>query len=191
MIQFLNRKLLLPERIIALTVAVVLLGLSYYFGVQRNITRQLEDYARQQEETQMQLDTVNTHVMRLLQMRAELNSLDNIRRMESYNNSKAEIALLNRILNSANEYSIVFSSVTRDGNTVRRNFSLQFTTDTYQGAQVILAHLTLSEYRCLLGNMSCSITTGNDGTRVIGVNVTATFYETMVGGTPDSGLPEG
>ena len=40
--------------------------------------------------------------------------------------------------------------------------------------------------RCLIGDMRCS--TDEEG--LVTVSETATFFETMVGGTPDSLLPE-
>ncbi|MCR5295512.1 MAG: hypothetical protein K6E30_10155, partial [Lachnospiraceae bacterium] len=53
----------------------------------------------------------------------------------------------------------------------------------------IISQLEESPYRCLLGDISCSLHEGDENAEV-SVSATATFYETLVGGTPDSGLPE-
>ena len=49
------------------------------------------------------------------------------------------------------------------------------------------------EYRCLIGNLSCSLNKIRYRDRTeygaLSVSVTATFFETMVGGVEDSGLP--
>ena len=95
--------------------------------------------------------------------------------------------------------------MTKDGDQIRRNFSLSFETDSFAAAKQIIALLSKSEYRCLLGDMQYSVALRRLGenetarvTRTVDdvvyaetVNVTtmATFFETMYGGTPDAGLP--
>ena len=64
-------------------------------------------------------------------------------------------------------------------------FTLQYETTSYKTAQKILESLCESRDRCLVGDIRCNIT--ETGTTT--VNAAATFYETMVGGTPDAGLP--
>ena len=47
-----------------------------------------------------------------------------------------------------------------------------------------------SKWRCLVGDVQCSQIIGpNYETGYFTVSATATFFETMVGGTPDAGLP--
>ena len=51
--------------------------------------------------------------------------------MESYNNSSAEISFLYDILAETQQYNIEFSDITRNGDQIRRNFSLKFRTRDY------------------------------------------------------------
>ena len=52
----------------------------------------------------------------------------------------------------------------------------------------IFSDLTDGPFRCLIGDIACSVTNQNNEAG-LSVSATATFYETMVGGTPDAGLP--
>jgi hypothetical protein len=48
------------------------------------------------------------------------------------------------------------------------------------------------DYRCLIGNCSCKtvrVKNLREQTTYLSVNATATFFETMVGGVADAGLP--
>ena len=115
-----------------------------------------------------------------------MGSTDMESRMESYNNSKRETAFLNRVLSNVSDYSISFADITRDGNQIRRSFSLQFVTGSYADAVKVVSDLSYGEYRCLVDDINYSLADGNK----IYLDLTATFFETMVGGTPDSALPK-
>ena len=130
-------------------------------------------------------------VGQLTKMREELDKIgENADRMESYNNAKAELSLLNNALSNAREYSIAFEDVTRDGDQIRRNFSLEFTADSFDAAKAILMQLTASEYRCLIGDVEYTQGRAGAAAGSVELSATATFYETMVGGKPDAGLPQ-
>ena len=105
--------------------------------------------------------------------------------MCSYNGSKAEVAFLNDVLKDTLTYSITFANVTRSGNQIRRSFQLNYTTGGFRPAREIIERLRSGENRCLVGDVQCVI--GLVGTTT--VTAQATFYETMVEGTPDAGLP--
>ena len=107
-----------------------------------------------------------------------------MQKMGSYNSSKPETAFLHTVLADVPDYTISFDEVTREGDQIRRNFTLNFTTASYDSAEKIIKNLTSGDYRCLIGDMSCSVENG-----ITSVTLQGTFYETMVGGTPDSALP--
>jgi hypothetical protein len=115
----------------------------------------------------------------------ELERTEGFSWMGSYNNSKAEVKFLNDVLADAMKYTINFADVTRNGDQIRRNFTLKYQTMDYAAAQDIMTRLLQGENRCLVGDMRCSV--GRDG--MVVVDALATFYETMVGGVPDAGLP--
>ncbi len=180
------------ERVLLLLLGLLLVLLAYYRFVYRPVYDEIENAHTERVALQTELMAVQTRVAQLTRMREELDSIGtDADRMESYNNSKAELSLLNSSLDDVLQYSISFATVTRDGDQIRRNFTLQFTTDSFEGAQRVLKRLTASEYRCLLGDVQyTSSRNGHDGgDERVTVSTTATFFETMVGGTPDAGLP--
>ena len=189
----LSRDFTLKEKILLLILSLALIGLAYYQFIDQPVRRELDAAKSEQETLQIELDAVQIQLAQLKKMEQELDSLSNdntLGIMGSYNNSKAEIALLNDILEDTQQYSIAFSDVTRNGDLIRRNFSLQFTASDYEEAIQILTRLGRSECRCRLGNLYCESEDGNVLKGPVSVSATATFYETMVGGKADAGLPK-
>ena len=125
-------------------------------------------------------------------MQSELDSIEqsgSLGKMGSYNNSKAELDELNQLLQDANTYDISFSDVTRDGDLIRRLFSLTFSASDYDKAADLVNRLCTGEWRCIVNDLRY-VAAGDDlNTGSVNVGVTATFYETMQGGKADSGLP--
>ena len=204
----LSRDFSIKEKVLIVVLLLILVGLAYYRFVHVPCVEAIESAHSQRDMYQTELIAVQTKEAQLRAMKEELDSLgelQNASRMESYNNSKAELALLNSILESAIDYSINFASVTRSGDQIRRNFTLTFTTGSYAAAKKIIASLAESEYRCLIGNTSYTSslrraekdepTQGGKWVDdvyyydVISVTANATFYETLYGGTPDAVLP--
>lgn len=186
-----SRDFSLAERILLILLSVVLVGLVYYRFVDQPVRTYLLSAQSETDSLELELAAVNAQVNNLTRMQEELDTLkaqDSIDYMASYNNSKAELALLNDALSVAESFSVSFAEVTRDGDQIRRNFSLQFTTANYETLKKILSDLINGPYRCLIGDLSCSSTNRN-GVQGLSISTTATFYETMVGGIPDAGLP--
>lgn len=182
------------ERALLLFLSLVLVGLVYYYFVDQPVRTALNTAQAEMSAIQTEMDGVDAQIARLSSMQQELEKIRNgesISMMASYNNSKAELALLNDALKNTTKYSITFSDVTREGNQIRRAFSLQFTAANYDSMKQVLAELAISPYRCLIADISCSMSrTGNDSSATqLQVSATATFYETMVGGVADAGLP--
>ena len=190
----LSRDFSLKERLLLLLLGLVLVGLAYYQFVDQPVRTALASAAAETESLTAELKTVDAKLERMRRMRAEVEDITaggTASEMGSYNNSKAEIAMLNDVLDDTLQYSITFANVTRNGDQIRRNFTLQFTTDSYESMEQILEDLSESHYRCLIGDLRCNASRdGNVMKGNITVNATATFFETMVGGTPDAGLPQ-
>lgn len=190
----LSRSFSLKEKILLLVLSLLLVGLAYYQFVDRPVREALEIAHAEANSLSVELQAVEAKLTRMRRMRSEMEDITaggTASVMGSYNNSKAEISFLNDILANAQQYSISFANVTRNGDQIRRNFTLQFTSENYAAAEELLRQLSNSHYRCLIGDIRCSA--GRSGTVVqdeITVSATATFFETMVGGTPDAGLPE-
>ncbi len=184
----LSRNLKRSEKALLIVLAVILIGLLYYKFVYVNIEETISTANAEAENLQSDVDIATAQLMGLQKMQDELDAVKadpDLSRVESYNNSTSEIAFLNDILENALQYSVSFGDVTRSGDLVRRNFTLQYQTRGYAAAQSIMEALGKSPYRCRIGDLACSI----GGDNLVTISTTATFYETMVGGTADSGLP--
>lgn len=187
--KIMSREFSKAEKALIIVLIVVLLGLAYYYFVDRTIR---DSIASAQSEEQMLQTEIDALEQRLMYLQSKQNSMDklqeegNLSWMNSYNNSKAEVAFLNDILADTINYAVSFSDVTRNGDQIRRRFTLQYTTKNYKQAQEIMEKLCNSENRCLVGDVRCSI----DAEGKVTMNQSATFYETMVGGTPDAALPK-
>lgn len=190
----LNREFTTREKLLILLLCLVLVGLAYYQFVDQPVRTALTNAHAERDSLNTELAAVNAKLKLMRRMRDEMEDITaggTVSEMKSYNNSKAEIELLNDILRGTPDYSISFANVTRDNDQIRRNFSLKFTSDSYDSVQRIIKRLSASPYRCLVGDLK--ISAPRDGTMKEGpvsVNATATFFETMVGGTADAGLPE-
>ena len=190
----LSRSFSLKEKILLLLLSLILVALAYYQFVDQPVRSALAQAQAEADSLSMELTAVTAKLTTMRNMRAELDDVTaggKASEMGSYNNSKAEIAMLNDVLSDALQYSITFANVTRSGDQIRRNFTLQLTADSYESMEQIINSINESHYRCLIGDLHCSAAREKyvlDGN--IAVNATATFYETMVGGTPDAGLPE-
>ena len=190
--KILSRDFTLKEKILLLLLSAVLVGLFYYQFVDQPVRMALNSCAAEKASLQVELDAVNQQINVLSGMQNELTTIQEggiISKMESYNNSKAELALLNDALKYTSRYAITFADVTRDGDQIRRDFTLQFSAQDYDTMKQVLSQLAASPYRCLIGDISCSTSRSNDSASEIQINATATFYETMVGGVADAGLP--
>ena len=182
------------EKILLVLLALILVGLVYYRFIYIPVIESIAASEADYEETQKELEVIQERVDYLGGIQESMDALQEegkLSWMASYNNSKEEIAFLNDILADTIKYSISFANVTRSGDQIRRNFTLQFTTDNYGIMEHMLSALSQNHHRCLIGDLRCtaarneSVLEGN-----ITVNATATFFETMVGGIPDAGLPE-
>ena len=203
---FFSRDFTLLEKLLILLLCLVLIGLFYYWFIDQPVKRDIASAEAEREALELELTGLNAKIAQLTRMQEELDrlgSLGDTSRMESYNNSKAELKELNDILAKANSYQISFSNVERDGDTVRRNFNLSFTAPSYAVAKQTIIDLERNQYRCLVGNVSYRDNWGKENVYVsyadswqsrfeedyeVTMTAACTFFETMYGGTPDTGL---
>ncbi|MBQ9543813.1 MAG: hypothetical protein IJV00_01645 [Clostridia bacterium] len=195
--KILSRDFTTKEKVLIGILLVIILAFLYYQFVDQPITNAIEKANNEKANNEIELESVNIKIAQLEKMKKEIDRIKaegTISPMPSYNNSKAVNDLLNDVIGDYS-YSITFANLTRDGNLVRREFSLEFAPPDFSAMVEVLTALEKSEFRCLID--------GIDFTRIRYMNAerngyaynyqaktTATFYETMVGGTPDSGLPE-
>ncbi len=184
----LSRDFTNTEKILIVLLIVLLLGLMYYQFVDKNVRSVTDNAKVEAQSLETQIDEARQRAEKLRNLQNTLDKLEEqgkLSYMGSYNNSKAEVRFLNDLLADTLTYSIDFSSVTRSGNQIRRSFKLKYQTGGFRAAREIIESLLKSDNRCLVSDINCSISTSG----VTNVEANAIFYETMVGGTPDAGLP--
>lgn len=178
---------------IAIIIALVVL---YILFVDIPVRKGMEMATRATNLLAAESEEMDSALSELHRMRSEMEKIETGQEeqsyMPSYNNSKEELDFLNQTLSWAEDYYIGFDQVTRSGNQIRRGFSLQFKTSNFASAVSILNDIEHGENRCLVGDLSFSPTERGASLMEGGVQVScsATFYETVVGGTPDAELPE-
>ena len=186
--KILSRDFSRSEKILIAVLVLILLGLVYYQFVDKAVRQSVTNA---QSEAQMLETELSATQARLGAAQSVKNNMDELEAkgqlswMGSYNNSKSEVAFLNAILGDTLQYSITFNNVTRAGNQIRRSFTLEYRTASYASAHEIMVRLSQGHDRCLISD--ASFAQEKDG--IVVVRQAATFYETMVGGTPDAGLP--
>lgn len=188
-----SREFTRTEKVLLLILAVILVGLVYYQFVHRPVQKAIDAAEAEYSALQTEYTVAQAKADQLRKLGEELENMKDsgsASYMASYNNAKAEVALLNDILSDTGQYNISFANVTRSGNQIRRNFTLQFRTKDYETMRNVIDGLLTSPYRCLVGDIQCSMGQERNGADYVSANVTATFFETMEGGTPDAGLPE-
>ena len=146
------------KREIALILALilVLVGLLYYRFVYLGISSQVDQYDTADLEAQIQLEQ-----LQLIGWEKMQNEIDEIGKvstssLETYDNQKAEINLLNDIFEPVIRYNFSFEKPVATGDTVRRNVAVSFTTIDYLSALDIIQKLHDSKYRVLIRDISIS-----------------------------------
>lgn len=147
------------EIALILILILVLIGLLYYRFVYLNISGQVDQYDTTDLEAQIQFEQ-----LQLVEWEEMQNEIDEIGKvstssLETYDNQKAEINLLNDIFEPVIRYNFSFEKPVATGDTVRRNVSVDFTTIDYKAALDIITQLHNSKYRVLLHDIN--ITTGD------------------------------
>ncbi len=190
----LSRDFTLVERLLLLLFSLVLVALAYYQFVDRPVRTALASARAEADSLSMELTNLTAQVAKMRSMREELDDVTvggTASEMGSYNNVKAEIESLNEILGDTIEYTITFANVSRTGNQIRRNVSLSFKVDGFESLERVVGRLSTNHHRCLIGDLRVSSTKNSNILEGdLNVSTMATFYETMVGGVPDAGLPE-
>jgi len=192
--KILSRDFTLKEKLLMLLLGLVLVGLAYYNFVDQPVRTSLASAEAEADSLRTELQTVQAQVARMQRMRSELDDITaggTASEMMSYNNSKEEIESLNNILADTLNYSVSFGNATRNGDQIRRSVNLSFSVESYDTLERVVKALSENHLRCLIGNLNCSGgTNGNLLQGRVSSSTTLTFYETMVGGTPDAGLPQ-
>lgn len=191
-----NRKFTARETVLLFVLSVLLLGLFYYFILYRPVSQEVERCASQQVPVEEELELQMLKAARKRKMVEELeNAPDKVQgELLPYNNIKNEITDLYDALHPAVTYSLSFSEAVASGNIVRRDISISFQADSYRNVRSILKRMHDSPYRCIIKDLSVTVnksrgeSSGMSEADLVNVNVTVTFYETLVGAENTNGL---
>ena len=189
--KILSRDFTLKEKILLGLLVVIILGFCYYQFLDQPVRDSIARSEAQKASLEIELTSVQTKIAQLEKMKTEIDKIiadGSIAPMPSYNNNKEVNLLLNEVFGPYNYY-LVFSDLTRDGNQIRRAIKIEFVPRDYETMEAAFAQLEKSKFRCLVDNVQYSKTTDTRGDSLYFASAVVTFYETMVGGTPDSGLP--
>ena len=172
--KILSRDFTTREKVLITILVAILIGLAYYWLVDTPVRSGIYDANSRKAALETELSAVTEKIEGLERMRAEMEALGPGGRaayMASYNNAKEELAALNDILAGTEEYVISFAELTREGNLVRRAFTIQFTTNGYETAKQII-----KEKRCACTlNVSRYPVSGVTMTAAVTISVNSVF----------------
>ena len=190
--KLLSRDFTKGEKALLLLLALVLIVLAYYLVVHKPVKEGIEKANAEADNLRVELVTVKAKADTLERMQQEIDKImsdPNISLMPSYNNKKAVNAFLSDVLGNMS-YSATLANLSRSGDQIRRNVQLQFVAPNYAAMEEVLARLGSSPDRCLVDNVTCSSYRDRYyDVDAYNVSLTATFFETLVGGEPDAALP--
>ena len=144
------------EIVLILALVLVLVGLLYYRFAYLGISGQKDQYNTADLEAQIQMEQLQ--LIQWQKMQDEIIEVGKVSTssLETYDNQKQEINLLNDIFKPVIRYNFSFEKPVATGDTVRRNVKVSFTTIDYNSALEIIAQLHDSKYRVLLKDISIS-----------------------------------
>lgn len=185
------------EKIIIALMLVILLFFAYSFFVDKPIKESIDAENEKQTALQTDISIASSKIMVLQQMKEELDELNAGEKpslMPPYNASEKERSFLANVVKNTKDYNISIADCTRSGDQIRRQFTVTFTTQNYKQMEWFLTQVTKCTYRCVINDARCTVTRSKNEAGVeeessVVVTMTATFFETMVGGVPDDALP--
>ncbi|WP_024866588.1 type II secretion system protein GspM [Butyrivibrio sp. FCS014] len=192
----LSRKLSSREKTLLVILVLIILAALYYLFIFQPVTDRINRSKENAASLEIQLATLDAKVAQIQRMQKSVEEYAQnghiISIMPSYSAGKQELVFLNSTLAASEDYYVGFTSITREGNQIRREFSLKFTVDHYSEAENILNILEHSDLRCLISDLTVKPVeqkeTFENGK--VEASCVATFYETMFGGVADAELPE-
>ena len=188
------------DRFFIVVVLLIILGCLYKWLFYDAIEERIENEKSQQQSLQMEMDITRSNIAGLLRMQEELELLgDELPQMPSYSAVSSEGNFISTLSGYATDYNHAFTDLTRDGNLIRRGFTLTFKTRTYDNVKFILEQLSKYKNRCLVNEVKCAEgraqvkateeSEEEEEVVIYSITIKGTFYETMYEGKADALLP--
>ena len=193
--KIISRDFTAREKFLLLVLSILIIVLLYYNLVDAPVRNGLGLANAERDALTVQVAAVNQRISNIEHMIDEIDQMRDsgrvVSKMPSYNAGKREINFLHTTLGLTQDYYIGFNDLSRNGDQIRRNFSLQYRTSNFNEAVEIMRSLEQSNIRCLIDDVTVTPmeNRGNVMTGPVQVTCTATFYETMYGGKADAELP--
>ncbi len=150
-----NKSLSGRDAVLLILLALVAVGVLYYYLVYRPTEERIAALQTQQVQVQTEIDTLNTKLELLTKMQNELPQLraDN-KPVAPFDNSKPVMQALNNIMAPSQEFNITFTvEQGEEGEpVVRRLVNIEFLCANYASAKGIIGNLVEVPFRCQIGS---------------------------------------
>ena len=174
------KKQLTPrEKVLMAILAVLMVICVYYYAFQSPTTTKILALMTESAAIDEQILIVDEQVARMNEMKAELDAIASgevgvVKELPEYDNSNNVLKDMSKILEGVNSYNVNFYEEEIEENTVRRQISLTYNSDTYDDAKAVLSGIYESEYRTLIKNVNILRDADSE---VCDVTVEFTYYE--------------
>lgn len=187
-----SRKFTKRETVLLIILAVLLLGLVYYYGVWNQSEEAIAAYNTADLEDEYTMEQAKAMSKQKMQKEIDSGEMQANGEVASYNNITNEMNALNDILSMADTYTLDFAEAQEEAGTVRRSIQVTFHAGSYVTVTSMLQQLHDCKYRCLIQDVaissSASSTTGIKEGSDLNVSLTVTFYETTYNSDSTAGL---
>ncbi len=191
----LTRDFTKKEKVLIVILSLIILGAVYYIFVYSQVESRIQSARLEAQAIEDEIRVSEARLEKINEMSAEMNDIESgkIKKsyMPSYNAGKSELDFLHSVISGTKDYYVNFTNLTKEDNQIKRDFTLQFTAKDFAQAEEIVKQLEEFETRCILGDVyiTPAVEIPNFKSGNVVVSLTGTFYETMIGGTPDKELP--
>ncbi len=178
----LSREFTKREKILLLILAVILLAEVYYLLVHQRVERQL---AEARERTEMAMVSYEIESAKAAKKQEMLKKIEeatkdgSVQRLPDYDNATNVVAYMNGVMESVEEYNLVFNDVEFRNYVAVRSINMSFSCQGYSSVKNIVTQLEDCPYYCevtgLLISAADEILDMED--EMVSVQMTAVFYE--------------
>lgn len=178
----LSRSFTMREKVLLVVLAFLLLFLAYYQFVLRGTEEAIKAYDTSELENTLIYEEARALTKeRMLKAMGGAMETDN-KKIPDYDNIKGELRAFEDILALTDNYTVEFKDPVFEGEIVRRDLNVYYSTSSYARAKTVLSNLSDCEYRCIIKELT--IATKNEkgvkhaaGKGEVEVSLSVTFFE--------------
>lgn len=178
----LSRKFTTREKVLLLILILILVGELYYLLVHRRVENDLLEAQSRLEEATVSYNIESAKTAKkngMLKAIGEAQKDADVHPLPDYDNSTNVVAYLNGVLASADEYNLIFNTVSYSNYVAMRPINMSFTCQGYSAVRNIVTQLENGPYYCEVTGLSMAAGNGIDDLTGgnVSVQLTAVFYE--------------